>query len=92
MQRVTNPRKDVEKVSPETIRRRMRYIYTVVHQEFGSGGEDFMIGELIRKKGQEERAELLREMGLTQEMSEEDGLAMLVDLGSTWSAFRKWKR
>ena len=70
----------------------MRRVYTVVHQEIGPNGENFMMVETMKKKGREERLALLKDMGLSGEMSDEDGLAMLVDLGSTWNTFRKWKR
>ena len=64
----------------------------VIENQFGVEGQDYVISELIRRKGQEERAELLKQMGLGGEMTEEDGLAMIVDLGTTWNMFRRWKK
>ena len=43
-------------------------------------------------KGRKEREDILREMGLSGEMTEEDGLVMLVDLGITWNMFRRLKK
>ena len=60
--------------------------------QFGKEDEKYFITETIRRKGKEEREDLLTEMGLGGEMTEQDGLAMLVDLGATWCMFRKVKK
>ena len=62
----------------------------LIENEFGEEGQDFYIADSIGRKGKEEREVLLKEMGLGGEMTEEDGLAMLVDLGATWNMMRKW--
>ena len=92
MQHVAKPRKEKENVSHETLRRRRNRVTLVIENQFGVEGQDYVISELIRRKGQEERAELLKQMGLGGEMTEEDGLAMIVDLGTTWNMFRRWKK
>ena len=80
---MTKPRKGKENVSPETLRQRRNCITGIINRQFGLDGEDYLIGEMIRRKGKEERADLLQSMGLRGEMSEEEGLAMMVDLGAT---------
>ena len=92
MQHVAKPRKEKYNVSPETLQRRRNCVTLVNENQFGVEGQDYVISELIRRKGQEERAELLKQMGLGGEMTEEDGLAMIVDLGTTWNMFRRWKK
>ena len=92
MQHIPKPRKGKENVSPETLRRRRSYIHGTIEQQFGKDGEKYFITETIRRKGKEEREDLLAEMGLGGEMTEQEGLAMLVDLGTTWTMFRKVKK
>ena len=68
-------------------------VNNIIETQFGEGGEDYFIAETIRRKGEEERAQLLKEMGLGGgEMTEEDGLALIVDMGLTWNEFRRWKK
>jgi hypothetical protein len=83
---------DVEEVSPETLRKRRDCIRHTIQHNFGENGDDYFIAEIIRLKGKEEREVLLKEMGLGGEMTKQEGLAMLVDLGTTWNMFRKLKK
>ena len=64
----------------------------MIESQFGEDGEDFFVADVIRRKGRKDREKILHEMGLGGEMTEEQGLAMMVDLGTTWSMFRKLKR
>ena len=60
--------------------------------QFGDNGDDYFIAEIIRRKGKEEREQLLHDMGLTGQMTEEQGLAMMVDMSATWNLMRKLRR
>ena len=67
-------------------------VNNVIETQFGDDGQDYYIAETIRRKKKEERAKLLHEMGLGGEMTTEDGLALIVDMGITWNQFRRWKQ
>ena len=89
---IPQPRTESEKVSPETLRRRNSCITQVATTQHGPGGQNYYIAEVIRRKGKKEREVLLCEMGLGGEMTEEEGIAMMVDLGATWNMIRKLRR
>ena len=74
------------------MRKKRSCIAGVIESQFGADGEDYYVAEVIRRKGRKEREKILHEMGLAGEMTEQEGLAMLVDIGSTWNMFRKLKR
>ena len=79
-------------MSPETLRGRRSTVKNVIEVEYGPNGEDYAVADIVRRKGKEDRAVLLNEMGLGAEISEEEGMAMFVDLGITWNKFRTLKK
>ena len=89
---IPKSRKGREKTSPENLRKKRKLVTELAKDQLGEDGPDFYIAEEIRRKGKEEREVLLVEMGLKDEMTVEEGLAMLVDLGMTWNLFRNFKR
>ena len=89
---VPKNRKGKDEVSPETLRQRRSCASVVLTRQFGSDGEDYYIWEVIRRKDREEREKLLHEMGLGGQMDEQQGLAMMIDLGATWNMMRKLRR
>ena len=89
---VPKPRKEKEDLSPESKRRKLKCVTNVAENTIGKDGANFYITEEVRRKGKMEREELLVEMGLAGEMSTEEGIAMFVDMGLTWSSMRKFSR
>ena len=82
----------MEKVSPETLRRRRSCVRLTILQNFGENGVNIFIADAIRQKGKDERKQLLKDMGLAGEMTTEEGLAMFVDIKTTWTTMRKLRR
>ena len=89
---IPKPRKGRKNSSPENLRKKRKLVTELAKDQLGEDGPNFYIAEEIRRKGKEEREVLLVEMGLADEMTVEEGLAMLVDMGLTWNLFRKYKR
>ena len=92
MQHVPQAHKPVETTSPKEIRRKRALVKSIIEMQYGEGREGFYIADAIRKNGKEEREQLLKEMGLTCEIATEEGIAMMVDTGATWTLLRKWRQ
>ena len=89
---ISKPRKEKENVSPETLRRRRSCVTDVICTQFGKDGQDHYIAEVIRRKGKDDRAALLVEMGLGGEITVEEEIAMMVDMTAPWNMLRKLRK
>ena len=90
--RCTKPRKDLDKSSHSTRRKRTSEVRGFLDGEAGTGGGQIIKRKLLRQSSEEEREYILKDFGLCAGIDAKDGLAMIANMNTTWYAYKGWGR
>ena len=81
-------------VATSTLRKRTIESVNYLKSQSGKSSESLVKahGALLQRSSKDERFSILKQIGLSGDVTDEQGLAMKADLNITWYTFRAWGR